>query len=130
MKSQLLRKLWAELVEGMVAAQRHYILDDKYAASVSIGPVGCEAERLSAQLQVFERLPAEPEDNVPEEWDCIDLDSLPARLLGRVAEYKVAVERWNANELDELPPSTAPNFLAAQEERRLARRRRRFMHRH
>jgi hypothetical protein len=126
MKTQLLRKLWAELVEGLAAAKRHYSLNDKYAVQIEVGPVGFDGERLSANLTIHERLPAEPEDNVPEEWDCIDMDSLPAWLLARVAEYKVLVERFNANELDEFPESTMPNFLAAQEGRQRARRHRRF----
>lgn len=129
MKTSILRKLWAEIVEGLAAAKRHYSLDDKHAIQIEIILSGFDSDQMSAHMTLHERMPADSGD--PEEWDCVDLDSLPARLLGRVAEYKVLVERWNANELEEFPPSTTANFLAAQEARQRDRRhlRRRRMYR-
>lgn len=124
-----LRTLWSQITEALNASRRFYKLDDTYAVHVSVEPSGFNGDHLRAALSIHERTPAQPEDNGTVYWDGIDLETLPARLLGRVAEYKVLVERYNANELDEFPASTMENFLEPQEaqraERYMTRRRRR-----
>ena len=119
-----LKKQWQEMVLALKASERFYSLDDNHAIHVELNVGRFEAERLTAHCLLYERIEEKRGDEVLVDWDCIDLDSLPARLLGRVVEIKTTIERWNANELDELPPSTTTNFLREQEQRMAARRRR------
>ena len=121
-----IRKMWADTVGALKRAERHYQLDDTHAAHVDLMPMHAEPDRLRATLVIYERLEERRGDSVEVDWEGIELDQLPARLLMRVVEIKTLVERWNANEIEALPPSTMLDFLDAQNQRRLARRRRRY----
>ena len=59
-----------------------------------------------ARVSVFER-ELDDNDKVTDDWSCIDLGEADSRLLGRVAELTAMCEKWNRNEADDLPPSTA-----------------------
>lgn len=120
MLNNQLKKQWAEMVAAMKASERFYALDDGYAIMVKLDDID---DRLTARVAIFQKIEERRGSEVEIDWDCIDLESLPARLIGRVVETKMLVERWNADELDELPPSTTTNFLAEQEDRRDRRRR-------
>jgi hypothetical protein len=120
MPNNQLKKQWAEMVASMKSSERFYALDDGYAIMVKLDDID---DRLTARVAIFQKIEERRGDELEIDWDCIDLESLPARLIGRVVETKMLVERWNADELDELPPSTTKNFLAEQEVRREARRR-------
>lgn len=120
------RTLWAETVAALKKSERHYALDDTHALHVELMPTHLDPDRLRAHVAIYERIEERRGESVEVDWDQIDMDGLPARLLMRVVEIKTLVERWNSTELDELPPSTMPDFLEAQNSRRLARRRRRY----
>jgi hypothetical protein len=120
MLNNQLKKQWAEMVAALRASERFYALDDGYAIMVKIDDID---DRLTARVTIFQKIEERRGDELEIDWDCIDLESLPARLIGRVVETKMLVERWNADELDELPPSTTVNFLAEQQDRRDRRRR-------
>jgi len=120
MLNNQLKKQWADMVASMKASERFYALDDGYAIMVKLDNDG---DRLTARVTIYQKIEERRGHELEVDWDCIDLESLPARLIGRVVETKMLVERWNANELDELPPSTTADFLAEQYERRDARRR-------
>lgn len=119
-----LKKQWLGVVEAMKQFERFYALDDNHAVNVRLDAgLYFEPERITACLEIYQRVEEKRGDLVEVEWDCIEMDALPARLLGRIAEFKALVEKWNTDELAELPPSTCPDFLAPQRERRNERRR-------
>jgi len=113
-----LKRQWSEIVSMLKLAERFYALDDAHAIRVQIRM----DEELVASTQIYQRIEERRGDRVEIDWDYIDLDAVPARLLGRVVEIKMIVERFNAGELADLPPSTTPDFLAEREERRMRRR--------
>jgi hypothetical protein len=121
MLNNQLKKQWAEMVAALRSSERFYAIDDGYATMVKLSDY--IDDRLTARVVIYQKIEERRGDELGIDWDCIELDELPARLIGRVVETKMMVERWNANELDELPPSTTTNFLAEQEIRREARRR-------
>ncbi len=125
-----IKKIWSDTVAEMKKSERFYTLDDTRAVAVKIDLDLYDLTDLKANVHIYERYEDKRGDSVEAGWDCIDLDSVPARVLGQVVEIKMNVERWNKNELDDLPPSTSPDFLAEDEARRVAsrnaRRRRRI----
>jgi hypothetical protein len=120
-----LKKQWGELVLALKKTERHYALGENYAIHVEISPRFLHEDTLIARLGVFERVEERHGDLVEVDWEGVDLDQVPAKFLGRVVEIKMLVEKWNASELDELPPSTTDDFMAAQEERYRTQRHRR-----
>ena len=118
-----IRKIWADTVTALKSAERHYALDENHAVHVELTPVHADPAQLKAHVMLYERIEEKLGDLVEVDWDNVDLDSLPARVLMRVVEIKSLVERWNLGEIPELPASTSPDFLADREARRLARRR-------
>lgn len=123
MKLDQLKKLFTELLEGTASARRFYKLDDTFALCVDLSPSRRRdiPETLTAHVTAYQKhvtpmrvqeVDGAIKDVEDVDWECIDYETLPAKLLGRLAEIKSMVEKWNANEADDLPPSTMENFLA------------------
>lgn len=125
MQNTQLKKMWTEMVLALKQSERFYALDDNHAVHVELNVGRFDEHRLTGHVAIMAKVEEKRGDEVEIDWDHIDMESLPARLLGRVVEIKTTVERWNAGELEDLPPSTITNFLAEQEERRNSRRGRR-----
>lgn len=117
MKHALLKSLVTQLLATLRAEQRFYKLDDKYAIAVQLGEGWyrlIEDSAEYARLSVHRLEKYESGERVEVEWGCIAFESLPARLLGKVAEIKGIVEKWNLGEIDDLPPSTMEDFLKVE----------------
>lgn len=116
MKHALLKSLVTQLLATLRAEQRFYKLDDEYAIAVQLIDVFFHLEDSAeyARLSVHRLEKYESGERVEVEWGCIAFESLPARLLGKVAEIKGIVEKWNLGEIDDLPPSTMEDFLKVE----------------
>lgn len=124
-------KLYAAYLTELANLDRFVYLDESktYVAHIQVGIRGRLEPMPKAELCVYEKETVTEGNDLTVDWQTIELDELPGSLLRVVGDLKDKLERWNKNELDDLPTSNAPNvWLHAEEafeKRRTFRRRRR-----